>query len=158
VRPAEIDLPTLVALAGPAVVELLVQRTAAAGYAGVRPSHGYVMQRLVEDEPTITELAASLGMSQQGASKQVADLEQRGWVHRVPRDGDLRVRAVRLTPAGRGLLEAGRRERELLAAELTARVGADCVEQAQEALAALLDLVGLGRRVPTRTVPLPRRD
>lgn len=155
-RPSDIDLPTLVSLAGPAVVEHLVRRTAAAGYAGVKPSHGYVMQRLVEGEPTISELAASLGMTQQGASKHVADLERLGWVQRVGIAGDLRTRAVRLTPAGRGLLEAGRRERELLARELTARVGADCVEQAQEALAGLLDLVGLGQRVPTRTVPLPR--
>ena len=52
-----------------------------AGHRGVKASHGYVIQRLIEEEPTIGALAASLGMTQ-GASKQVNDLESLGFVER----------------------------------------------------------------------------
>jgi DNA-binding MarR family transcriptional regulator len=155
VRTLDLDLPTLVSLAGPATVRLLLERVAESGYAGVKPSHGYVFQRLVEDEPTIGALAGSLGMSQQGASKQVAELERLGYVERVAAVADQRVRTVRLTAAGRAVVEAGRRARADLEADLAARVGGDQMAAAKIALAALLELTGLDRHVPTRTVPLP---
>src|SRR6476661_8916638 len=106
--PYDLDLPTLTALAGNGIVRTILDRIEAAGFEGVKPSHGYVIQRLVEDEPTITALAESLGMTQQGASKQVRDLELLGYVERVAVPGDQRSRRVRLTAAGAGVLDAGR--------------------------------------------------
>jgi len=81
----------------PAVAESLVTRLREEGYDGVKASHGYVVQRLLEDEPTIGGLAAALGITQQGASKQVTDLERLGYAERVPVPGDQRARRVRLT-------------------------------------------------------------
>jgi DNA-binding MarR family transcriptional regulator len=151
----ELDLPTLVSLAGPAVVRQLLARIADEGFAGVKPAHGYVMQRLVEGEPTINELADALGITQQGASKQVADLELLGYVARVAGDRDQRVRSVRLTPAGRALLAAGRRARLDLEAEVTRSVGADVVMAARTALVALLGLTDVAEHITDRSVPLP---
>jgi DNA-binding MarR family transcriptional regulator len=151
----DLDLPTLVSLTGPAVVTRLLQRIADAGHVGVKPSHGYVIQRLVEDQPTIGALAESLGMTQQGASKQVNDLEQLGYVERVSDKDDLRVRYVRLTGKGRAVLEAGRQARADLEREVVARVGQRKVNAAKASLVALLDVVDLDQHVATRTVPLP---
>ena len=153
--PQDLDLPTLAALAGSGIVRTLVERMETAGFAGVRPSHGYVIQRLVEEEPTITALAESLGMTQQGASKQVRDLELLGYVERIAVPGDQRARRVRLTASGRGVLEAGRRARAEIEAEVVAQVGAGSVATAKAALAALLAVAGLDENVRTRTVPTP---
>ena len=62
----DLDLPTLVTLSAPAVTEALVTRLREQGYDGVKASHGYVVQRLLEDEPTIGGLAAALGITAAG--------------------------------------------------------------------------------------------
>jgi DNA-binding MarR family transcriptional regulator len=155
VEPTEIDLPTLTSLAGGGVVRWILGQLAEEGHQGVKPSHGYVIQRLVDDEPTIGALADSLGMSQQGASKQVKDLERLGYAERVPVPGDQRARRVRLTPAGRAVLESARRARVRLEAELTARVGAEALTATAQTMVAFLDVLGLDERVRSRTVPAP---
>jgi DNA-binding MarR family transcriptional regulator len=155
VKASDLDLPTLVTLAGPAVVSRVLQLITDAGHPGVKPSHGYVIQRLVEEEPTIGALAESLGMTQQGASKQVNDLERLGYVERVGDESDLRVRYVRLTASGRSVLEAGRQARADLEREVVTRVGQRKVNAAKAALVALLEITDLEQYVATRTVPLP---
>ncbi len=154
-KATDLDLPTLASLAGGGSTRVVLDRIEAAGFAGVKPSHGYVIQRLVDDEPTITALAESLGMTQQGASKQVRDLESLGYVERVAGPGDQRTRRVRLTPLGRRMLEAARRARADLEAEVLEQVGARNVRAAKVVLAALLGAAGLDERVATRTVPTP---
>lgn len=152
----DIDLPTLVSLAGPGVTEHLLAHVIASGFSGVKRSHGYVIQRLVDDEPTITALAQALGMTQQGASKQVAELEKLGLVVRFSVPGDQRVRRVRLSSKGAELLAAGRHQREALERALVEQVGRECVDQARVAVAGLLSLVGMGEQVPSRSVPVPQ--
>jgi DNA-binding MarR family transcriptional regulator len=154
-EPTDLDLPTLTSLAGSGIVHALLNRIEADGFQGVKPSHGYVIQRLVEGEPTITALAEALGMTQQGASKQVRDLELLGYVERVVVPGDQRSRRVRLTPAGRGLLESGRRARAAIEAEVLEQVGPRNLKTAKSVLAALLGIAGLDERVRTRSVPTP---
>jgi DNA-binding MarR family transcriptional regulator len=157
-EPQDLDLPTLVSLAGDGVVREVLSRIAQDGYDGVRPSHGYVIQRLVENEPTITSLAASLGMTQQGASKQVRELERLGYVERVPVAGDARARRVRLSERGHGVLAAGRAARTALETEVARRAGPEETEVARRVLATMLEVVGLGDDVRRRSVPLPQRD
>ena len=84
VNPAELDLPTLVSLAGSAANQHLLRRLHEDGYAGVRTSHGYVIQNLIDAAPTVGELAARLGVTQQAASKSVVEMEGMGLVTRVP--------------------------------------------------------------------------
>jgi DNA-binding MarR family transcriptional regulator len=152
---SDLDLPTLVSLAGPAIERLLLVRIADAGHTGVKPSHGYVIQRLIDHAPTIGELATSLGMTQQGASKQVVDLERLGYAERVADRLDQRIRRVRLTEAGRAMLASGRQARADLEAEVTGAVGPAEVQTAKRVLAAMLQLTGLDQHIATRSVPLP---
>ena len=156
--PLDVDHPTLTSLAGNGVVRRLLADLAQQGYPGVRVSHGYVFQRLVEDEPTISALAESLGITQQGASKQVRELEALGFVERRLVPGDARARSVRLTRRGRGVVEAARRARSALEDEVAARVGAADVRTARAVLATLLEQTGLADDVRARTVPLPPVD
>lgn len=155
-EPTDLDLPTLAALAGTGIVPVILARVAAAGFDGVKPSHGYVMQRLIDDEPTISALAESLGMTQQGASKQVGDLERLGYVERFAVPTDQRARRVRLTEAGRGVLASGRAARAEVEAEVEGKVGSQNLAAAKLTLAALLEVAGLDERVRTRSVPLPQ--
>ena len=154
-QPRDLDLPTLVSLTGTGVVRELLARMSRDGYPGVRPSHGYVIQRLVEGEPTITALATELRITQQGASKQVRELEGLGLVERLTVAGDARARTVRLTDRGRGALESGRRARAALEAELVERSGSADVATTRAVLAVLLELVGLGDEVRGRRVSPP---
>ncbi|GAA1145733.1 hypothetical protein GCM10009651_32760 [Microbacterium natoriense] len=151
----ELDLPTLASIAGGGVGRAVIERMQESGFTGVKPSHGYVIQRLLADEPTITELAAALGMTQQGASKQVRDLAELGYVERLAVPGDQRSRRVRLTDSGRAMIDSARAARTEIEADVLARVGAENVAASKVALAALLDVVGLNDRVRTRTVPEP---
>ena len=154
--PSDLDLPTLAGLAGGGVVRVILERIEAAGFVGVKPSHGYVIQRLVEgEEPTISALARSLGMTQQGASKQVRDLEILGYVERLVGPGDQRARRVRLTPLGRRMLETARMVRAGIEAEVLDQVGAGNVKAAKRALVALLNISGLDEHIGSRTVPAP---
>jgi DNA-binding MarR family transcriptional regulator len=122
----------------------------------VKPSHGYVIQRLVDDEPTISALAESLAMTQQGASEQVRDLELLGYVERLVAPRDQRARRVRLTPAGQGMLTTARKVRAEIEAEVLEQVGEQKLAAAKEALAAWLTIAQLDQRVRSRTVPAPR--
>jgi len=153
--PAHLDLASLVTIAGPSLTARIVERLSDEGFDGVKASHGYVVQRLLVDEPTTTALARSLGMTQQGASKQVADLAALGYAERVPVAGDQRSSTVRLTERGRAMVEATRAIRAELEQQVTARVSARDVAATRRTLAALVDVLGLTERVTERSVPEP---
>lgn len=136
--PSTFDLATLASLASSAANDHLLKQLHAAGFAGIRTSHGYVIQLLVDEAPTVGELAERLGVSQQAASKSVTELEGLGILERKPDARDSRARRVALTPRGRELLEASRSLRASLEAELPA---AD-LPAAKQALVALLTRSG----------------
>jgi len=152
----DLDLSSYVGIVAPALNELVIERLAARGFAGVKASHGYVVQRLLGAEPTISSLATSLGMTQQGASKQVLDLERLGYAERVSVEGDQRARSVRLTDRGRAMVDAARAIRDDIERQVVQLAGADRVGHAKEVLAALLDLLDLRPRVDQHAVPPPR--
>jgi DNA-binding MarR family transcriptional regulator len=148
--PDELDLPTLAALAGSAANQHLLQRLRDQGYTGVRTSHGYVIQNLIEESPTVGELADRLGVTQQAASKTVVEMEALGLVTRVPDPGDSRVRRVTLAARGQALLAAGRAARGELEQAVEAEVG-DLVA-AKRALVSLLAQTGQMAAVLRRRV------
>lgn len=150
-----IDVGTLASLAGTAAARDVLTAMAADGHDGVRVSHGYVFQRLLEGEPTIGELAAALGITQQGASKHVAELERLGYAERIPDAADQRTRRVRITALGRQAIDAGRRARAALEARLIAACGIDDVAAARRTLAALLELTGEDRAATARRASPP---
>src|SRR2546422_3321055 len=93
VLPALLDLGYLGLFLGLRVNELVVDRMIAAGFRRVRMSHGFVIQHLIEADRSITELAARMEVSQQAASKVVAELVRLGLLE-VSAGEDRRRQAV----------------------------------------------------------------
>jgi DNA-binding MarR family transcriptional regulator len=142
----DIDLATLAHLAGSSANDAILRRLHEIGHSGVRISHGYVIQHLIEGAPTVSELGELLGVTQQAASKQLLELERLGYVERSPDPVDSRIRRAHLTDRGRQLVEDGRRLRR----ELDEQVGD---RAAKRALIRLLDATGGTDRVLRRAVP-----
>ena len=112
-----LDLPVLISIAARLVNEQVLARLRTAGYDGVRESDGYLVQHLIGGPQTPSALAARLGISQQAASKRVREIEERGYVERVPDPADRRQTLTRLTSRGVGMVSRTREIRAELEAE-----------------------------------------
>ena len=95
-------------------------------------------------------------MTQQGASKHVVELERLGYVERVADVGDSRVRRVRMTDRGRDAVDVARKARRDLDDQVSRGIGAGEVASTRRALAQMLDVLGVGDQVRSRTVRAPR--
>jgi len=135
--PPERDLVILLTALHAGATTAVTRRMDDAGFADLRPAHGYVFQHLVEGPARVTELARKLGMTAQGASKSVIELEQMGYVVRQSDPGDQRYRPVALTQRGWEAIEAARAARAVVNAELFAAAG----PSAGEGLLALFQLL-----------------
>jgi DNA-binding MarR family transcriptional regulator len=152
---AQLDLGLAALFAGQAVAEVVCVRLEARGFTGLRFSHGFLVQRLVESEQSIAALAAALGVTQQAVSKTVAELERLGYVRRRADPADRRVRLVALTDRGRAAVTAAREERAAVEAELRERRGPRGVAAATKVMREVLDLHGAAAAVRTRRVRPP---
>jgi DNA-binding MarR family transcriptional regulator len=121
--PPEDDLVLLFAALNAAVTAEVVRRIGEAGFGDLRPAHGYVFQHLIPGPARIGDLATKLGMTQQGASKLVVELEDLGYVIRRIDPHDHRNRFVELTAHGWAGIKAGREARAAITAELRAALG-----------------------------------
>lgn len=153
--PATIDLATLAWLAGSAANDVFLERLRATGHPGVRISHGYVVQRLLDGTPTVSELATVLGITQQAVSKQVTELEQLGYVERRADPSDERVRRVALTRRGRNLIADARRIRTRLDRRLADTVGQARLDDARAVLVELIAAVGATESIARRRARPP---
>lgn len=142
VDPRTLDLPTLAFLAGHAANHHVLGVLRSSGHPHIRISFGYVFQHLIVRSPTVGELAALLGVSQQAASKSVAELEALGYVQRAADEKDARIRRVGLTPSGWAAITLAREARAELEAHLADRVGPGAVEATRTTLATLLQDTG----------------
>ncbi|QFZ24072.1 MarR family transcriptional regulator [Saccharothrix syringae] len=120
-----------------------------AGHPGVRTVHGYVFQHLLVGPVRVTDLADLLGMTAQGASKVVAEMERVGYAVRRPDPHDSRVRLVEMTPRGHEAVAAGRAARAEVTAELLAGLGDDAGPVVR-ALDSLADRTGAMRDLMAR--------
>jgi DNA-binding MarR family transcriptional regulator len=155
-EPHDLDTGTLALFVGFAAAESVQRALGAGGFADLRFSHGYVFQHLIDAEPTVGDLADGLGMTQQGASKAVLELEGLGYVERVADPRDARVRRVRLTGRGRAAVDAARAARAALEERLRRRCGDEALGTARGVLADLLDELGGTAAVRRREVRPPR--
>lgn len=142
VDPYVLDLATLSWLAGSAANEFLLAAIRAAGHPHLRISHGYVFQLLVGGPKSIGAIAEQMGVTQQAASKAVAELTGLGYLSTVPCSTDRRVRRIALSKRGEEALEAARLARADLDARLLSTLGAETIAGARRALSALLDATG----------------
>ncbi|MEU5539845.1 MarR family winged helix-turn-helix transcriptional regulator [Streptomyces sp. NPDC020362] len=155
-EPHDLDLGSLALFAGFAATTAVQADLASMGFGDLRMSHGYVFQHLIDAQPTVSDLAAKLDMTQQGASKAVAELERLGYTERVQDAHDARIRRVVLTRRGREAVSAARRARAHLEARLRDRFGAEAFDAARGLLADLLDELGGTAAIQRRDVRLPR--
>jgi len=75
-------------------------RMSEAGYEEIRQGHGCVFRFIHEGGSRLTELAESSGLTKQAVAEVVADLEQLGYVERLPDPDDGRAKVIRLTDQG----------------------------------------------------------
>ena len=97
----EHTLVTLLQQAAHEMIDELVVRLAAAGYADIRPAHGRVFENIDAGGSRLTELADRARMTHPSMSELVTSLQRLGYVERVADPSDGRSRLVRLTRKGR---------------------------------------------------------
>ena len=112
----------------------LQARVAATEYSDIRISHGCVFGNIDPDGTRLTELAERARMTKQSVGEVASDLEQRGYVERVPDPADGRAKIIRLTERGRDAQALGRGLIDDIEREWAERFG-------EERVAALRDLL-----------------
>lgn len=155
-EPSALDIGSLALFVGLAATQAIREDLASQGFGDLRTSHGYVFQHLIDAQPTVSDLAARLDMTQQGASKAVAELERLGYVERMPSAHDARIRHVALTRRGRQAVSAARQARERLEASLRERCDATAFQTARTVLVDLLDGLGGTAAIHRRDIKPPR--
>ena len=81
-------------------VEELHRRLSEVGYPDIRPGHGCVFRFVDVKGSRLTDLAERAAMTKQAVGEVVSDLEQRGYVERIPDAEDRRAKIIRLTDRG----------------------------------------------------------
>jgi len=155
VRLEELDLGYLALFVGMRMNELVLEQVHAAGYPGLRHSHGFVFQHLLGGPRSVSELAALLDVTQQAASKTVAELERLGFIEDTASD-DARVRRVCLSSHGMAAVEKGRAVRAELQKRLERSHGSQAVEATRKVLADVLSSLGGAEVVRSRKLRQPR--
>ena len=155
VVPVNLDLPYLGFFLGLRVNELVAAELVDAGFKAVRQSHGFVVQHLIAQDRTITELARRMEVSQQAASKVVAEMKALGILESVPGD-DRRAKLIRLSPRGREAVTQSRAARRRIEARLIKAIGTRKYSVGKRLLIACLDTLGGLGRISSRRIRAPR--
>src|SRR5919199_2989010 len=101
ISPPPRPLPALLTEVKMAAVRKLHARLAELGHPHVREGYGCVFGFIdLEHGSRLTELAERSGITKQAVGEAVAELEQLGYVERVPDPSDGRAKIIRLTPRG----------------------------------------------------------
>jgi len=114
--------------------EQLEERLADTPYNDIRISHGCVFGNIEPEGSRLTELAERARMTKQSVGEVTSDLEQRGYVERVPDPTDGRAKIIRLTERGRVAQALGVELIDELEQEWVERFGADRVAALRDAL------------------------
>ena len=152
---SRLDLGYLALFLGMRVNQLVMERLRAAGFESVRESHGYVIQHLVERERSITDLAARMEVTQQAASKVVAELAALGILEVLPGEEDRRAKKVRLSARAWAVVKLTRQLRGRIERQLMRAAGPDRYESARSILTVCLGALGGLERVRSRRVAPP---
>jgi DNA-binding MarR family transcriptional regulator len=115
----------------------LAKRVEAAGFTDIRPGHGCVFGTIDPEGSRLTDLAQRANMTKQSVGEATSDLEQRGYVERVPDPDDGRAKIIRLTERGREAQAIGRGLIDEVEREWAERYGEERVAALREALEAI---------------------
>jgi len=114
-----------------------------------------VIQHLIAQERTITELARRMEITQQAVSKLVAQMVHLGIVESVPAE-DRRARTIRLSERGWQSVKLARQARRKIESRLLKTLGSSRYHAAREILLESLRELGGLRRIGARRVREPR--
>ena len=120
-----------------AAIDELHARLAEEGYDDVRPSHGCVFRFIDEEGSRLTDLADRARLTKQAVGEFVSDLEELGYVERVPDPRDGRAKTVRLTRKGVEAQAFARSVFDRIERRWAAEVGEAEMATVREALEAL---------------------
>lgn len=148
---SDLDLGHLALFLGLRVNQLVLSHLTHAGFRDLRESHGYLIQHLIESERTITELAERLAISQQAASKAVAELINLGILEQT-RGADRRSKMIRLSARGWEAVHRSRRVREAICRKLERALGSVACERTKRSLISALNVIGGAESIRTRRV------
>jgi len=149
-----LDLGHLGLFFGLRVNQLVMAQMSRAGFKNLRESHGYVIQHLIESERTITELAHRMAVTQQAASKSVAELVRLG-VLEESAGQDRRSKMIRLSARGWKGVHASRRIRTSIHRRLQKNIGSAAYERTKRTLMQCLEALGGAEAVRARRVKQP---
>jgi MarR family transcriptional regulator for hemolysin len=114
---------------------LATETTAALERFNVTPRGHCVLSTALKGDYTQTALASAIGLDKTTMVVTIDELEAHGLAERVPAEHDRRARVIRVTPAGKRLVEKGERE--------VARIEADVLASLPESQrAVLVDALG----------------
>ena len=149
-----LDLAYLGFFLGLRVNELVRQQMEEAGFSGLRQSHGYLVQHLIESDRSVTELARRMGVTQQAVSKNVAELVALGMLE-TTRARDRRSKRVRLSPKGWKSVECARRIRKQWENPLIRAAGKRDYGRAKATLLKCLEGLGGTQAIRSRMIRRP---
>jgi DNA-binding MarR family transcriptional regulator len=150
-----LDLAQTVSLLGAWVDGHVIARLHDEGLTGLRPGHGYFIQRLLVGPATATEMAQALGISQQAASKAVRELVDLGYVAFTADAADRRRKVAVLTDRGQRAVAVARTARADLDERVREAVGSTRFDAALSALHEAMTALGLDEAVRARRVRPP---
>ena len=150
-----LDIGYLGGFLGLRMNELVMEAADRAGFTRFRESHGYVLQHFIESDRGITELARRMEISQQAASKAVAEILAIGLLEEAP-SPDRRSKRIRLSDEGWRFVKTMRRTRKKVEKKLLAKVGKESYDAAKATLLLCLQELGQVERIRSRRVRAPR--
>jgi DNA-binding MarR family transcriptional regulator len=109
-------------------------RLAKLGYEEIRPSHGCVFGNMRPHGVRLTDISERARITKQSVGEIVTDLEQLGYVERIPDPEDRRAKLVRLTARGQEVQEAAWATFDEIEAEWGERIGKKKVAALRAAL------------------------
>jgi DNA-binding MarR family transcriptional regulator len=115
----------------------LERRLADTPYDDIRMSHGCVFGTIDPEGSRLTDLATRARMTKQSVGEVTSDLEQRGYVERLPDPSDGRAKIIRLTERGRAAQALGRELIDEIEQEWADRFGEERIAAFRDALEAI---------------------
>src|SRR4051794_21039785 len=134
----EIPLPGLLQLTHDVFEREMYPRMHAAGFSDLRPGHGCVFGTITREGARLTVLAERAQLTKQAVGEVVSELEERGYVERVPDPDDGRAKIIRLTARGEAAWTLGHSFLDEIRARWSERYGKERVDGMVELLSEIV--------------------
>jgi len=150
----DLDLGILLGLAYQGFTEELRAGLAAQGFDDLGGAYGYVFRALAAEELTQRELAARLGITDQGMAKILGEMVARRYVERRRDPADGRAKRLRLAKRGREALAAARGSHAAFEQRLKREAGAARVRDLRVMLERIAAIDGISDPAHARLRPM----